>query len=693
MAAGTAFQVSAIFRAFDKMSTPIGQINSRLTRFTKNMKIAQATTVRASFGMTGSIRSIATGMIGASVAFAIWDKAVVGTIRRGAQLESILTQTGAKFGKLANVIPGSAAFSLLEKAALKAGLTTEFTAIQSAEALKVLAAAGLGVGQAIKTLPIITDFATAAGLELARATSISADAIGAFGGNIADLDPEQLKAKMAKINNIMVVTANTFNTSVEEMFEASTSGGRVLTRLIGASGFQFAALVGTIATGGIKAEKAGRGIRAAFLKLTSEGGQKALKRLGISLTKQNGEFKDIITIVNELRTGLGGVKNQAQKLKLGNQLFGRVGLVQMDILLGRAKGKLEDVTRTMEAQGDEVTRIAKLVRSTLNVQWTIFISKMEALGQIVFTKVAPALKGIVQFLSSMATSMATVPGPMLEMIGLMLQLAGVILAAKAAMFVLNLVLARSPLFFVASGLILLSKLFPEVGGKILEHRHLILFLTIAFVSLSKAMAIARIVTVGWGIAVAAYVSIVRTAGAVMLAWNVITNSLTLSQIALNIAMFLNPIGLIVLGVLALIAAFVALVVWFDEITTFFTENWFDLVMLLNPFTLFLAILGKIFPNTIGKILTKIKNMFLNIFGGIFSFFSNLFGGDDEVEVNKNSKIDVEHAGEIVASPSAVAFGSLEGKIDVNFNNKPDNVTISKPETEGDTGLVLSTSGS
>lgn len=691
----TTFKVAAIFEAFDKMSAPIRNINNRLNQFQKKMKVTQATVTKSAFGMAGSIRSIATGIIGASVAFAVWDKVIVGTIKRGAELEATLLRAGARFGKDQNVVLGTKAFQTLKDAVVEVGLTTEFTSRQAAAALDKLAAAGLKPKQAVETLRLIGDFATAAGLDMERAASISVDAIGAFGQNIQDLNPKQLKAKMNEINDIMVITANSFNTSVEQMFEASTKGGRVLTRLIQASGFEFAAFVGQVANTGLKAEVAGTGLRAGFIRMASGVPEvnKAMRKLGIRLTDNNGKMRGVADILEDVRTGMTKVKDESKKLALFQKLFGRVGINVMEALQSRTKEQFLATVREMENQRGEVKRIATEMRRSLIVQWTIFLSKMDALGQLIFDKISPGLKLVVKFLNQVAASLSGAANPLIQLITLIIQITIVTKAWAVVQFLFNKALAANPLFFIISALIILTTLYPEAASKILEFSDVIVVMTIAVAAARLGLLAYRFATTSAMVAGIAWRVALIAQNVALAAMPIIMAIVTAAQWAWNVALTANPIGIIIVAIGALIAALVALVVFFPEIVEFFTANWFDVLMLLNPFTAFLAILGKIFPDSIGKMLTKVKNMFTSVFSAIGDFIG--FGDDEqEIDVNKTSNVNFENAGRgITPSPAAVAAAEINGRILVDFNNKPADVTVSKPGTgSNDDGLILLGSG-
>lgn len=688
--------IAITLQAFDKMTAPLRIANSQINKMGIGLKKLQATTARTTVGATNGFKGLATGIIGASIAFAVWDKAILGTIRQGALLEDTLVRAGTKFGKVANVVPGTPGFKALEDAALQAGLTTEFTAVQSAAALDKLSQAGLSLKQSISTLPSVIDFATASGLDLVRATEISTQAIGAFGDDIRDFSPKDLKVRMDELQDIMVVTANTFSTSVEEMFEASTKGGRVLNRIIGASGFQFAALVGNIAQGGVQAEIAGRGLRAAFLKMTSGVPKvnKALRKIGVTLTDDTGKFKDVITIIAGLKKGLAGIKDEKDRLALQNIIFGRVGFVQMDTILARTEAQLRATTAAMAAQRGETRRIALLVRSTLLGVWIKFKSAMEGIGLIIFQRIKPGLKLMIRFFREVAVKVAASKDPLLIFAELLIKMTIVTKAWAVAQFILNKAFIQNPIFALISLLLILTTLYPDISAQILEFSDVILVLTIALTAynlVTRAHIFFTKTAIGTGIAFRAVLL------GQLLAQQLLTVGLaavTAAQWLWNAALTANPIGIVVVGIGLLIAAIVGLVVFWDEIIDLFTSDWFTASFLTDPFTAFLSFLSLIFPDVIGKMLSKIKGMFSSVFGAIGDFLN--FGDGDSAGIKLERTTDLNVNGDdvidnITPSPAAAAFGEFQGQLDINFNNLPDGVDIASP---GDlnSGLKISTSG-
>jgi TP901 family phage tail tape measure protein len=106
--------------------------------------------------------------------------------------------------------------------------------------------------------------------------------------------------------------------------------------------------------------------------------------------------------------------------------------------------------------------------------------------------------------------------------------------------------------------------------------------------------------------------------AVFYALNLVLQTFIGIMTAVNLVMALNPIGLIVLGVMALIAAFVGLVVYIDEISESF-ENMHPVIkFLLTPLHMMIKAI-KYIKDNIGVISTAYDKV------------SGFFGGDDEAD--------------------------------------------------------------
>ena len=172
------FSISAIFKGIDKISQPVNRMANRVKKFTQTAD-RQIKKLGNSFQGLGEIAKKATktvavvGIAGMTFGLAEASKAAVG-------FEQTMVNAAAKFGP--EIQKGTKDFQLLSEAARKTGKETEFTAVQSAQALNFLAMAGFNAKQSIAALPGVVDLATAAQVDLAMATDIATDTLGGLHG-------------------------------------------------------------------------------------------------------------------------------------------------------------------------------------------------------------------------------------------------------------------------------------------------------------------------------------------------------------------------------------------------------------------------------------------------------------------------------------------------------------------------------
>jgi TP901 family phage tail tape measure protein len=313
-------------------------------------------------------------------------------IQTGAEFEQTLVSAAAKFPE--GIKKGSEAFKQLEDTARKTGATTEFTASQAASGLNFLAMAGFNAEQSITALPAIVDLATAAQVDLATASDIATDSLGAFG--LATKDATQLGKNLARVNDVMAKTATSANTTMELMMETIKEGGPVATSA-GASLETFLALTGELANAGIKGSKAGTTLKNVFLKLSAPVGQasKLLKGMGVQTKDANGDLRDVVDILGDLDKGLAGL-GTAEKSGVLNAIFGKIPIAGVNVLLKSGSEKLREYRKTLEGASGAAGQMASVMRDTLQGRINSMNSAIEGLKITLFSLKNDAIAGVVE---------------------------------------------------------------------------------------------------------------------------------------------------------------------------------------------------------------------------------------------------------------------------------------------------------
>jgi TP901 family phage tail tape measure protein len=355
---GKRFQVSTIFKGIDQMSAPISRIQSNIASMTRSidrqMRKVQRGTDRVLGGMKAMGRSAL--VVGAIATAGLGQAAAAGI-----NFEQSIVNSSAKFGELAR--RGTKTFTDIEAAAQGIGSTTEFTATQAADALNFLAMAGFNADQAIAALPGVVDLATAAQLDLGSATDIATDTLGAFG--LESKDAAKQAANLARVNDVLAKTATTSNTSITQMFEAMRKGGPVATAA-GADIETVAAMIGTMANAGIKAELAGTAVANSFLNLSSPAStaQKVMQRLGIEVKNlATGDLKDMPDLIDELNKKTKNL-TKTQRLAALESIFGREGLAGTSKVVSQGGEALRLYRERLRGANGAAGDMAKTMRDT-----------------------------------------------------------------------------------------------------------------------------------------------------------------------------------------------------------------------------------------------------------------------------------------------------------------------------------------
>lgn len=472
-------QIDAVFRGIDRVSAPISRMQARVGRFTRKAEKGVRRVDRVTNKMAKGIARGAKIAGAAMLALGL----VLGTVgKTGIDFEQSITNAAVKFP--GEIRKGTAAFEALEKAALDVGSATEFSASEAASALNFLAMAGFDAEQAVGALPLVVDLATAANLDLATATDIATDTLGAF--NLASKDAIKNAKNLARVTDVLAKTAATANTTVEEMFEAVQQGGPVA-KAAGASIETFSALVGTLGNAGIKGAKAGTTLKNVFATLAGPTGQAAstLRKYGVSVRDlKTGDMRDVIDIIEDLNKGLAGL-GTGEKSEAIKKIFGKIPLAGVNVLLASGSDKLREYRKELENAGGAAADMAAVMRDTTGGSVKALKSAIEGVVIQIFKlggdrgvkglidKMTEWVRknqelivsGIGDFLDKITNNMETIVKWAKRIaigIGIFLALAGAVKVFIGVMTVLNLVMSANPISLIIIGVAALIVAFTAV---------------------------------------------------------------------------------------------------------------------------------------------------------------------------------------------------------------------------------------
>lgn len=385
-------QIEAIFKAVDRMSRPVTRMQNRIRRFSKAAKRNLQEVGRAADKVGRVMKTaIVAGIKAATVAVAGLGVAAGNVIKTGADFERTLVIAATKFP--GNVRRGTKAFEELEAAAIKAGKTTEFTASQSAEGLKLLGAAGLDVQQAIAVLPDVINLATVAEVELAEASDMAVKTLGAMG--LASDDAAENQRNLMRVMDVMNNTANSASQTLTDVFEAMRKAGPIATTFgqdietVGAS------IIG-MARAGFVGEEGGTAYRNMMLRLAAltPAARREIKKLGVQLLDTKGNLKDPIRLMGDLSEALEGL-GTGEKARRLDVIFGKKAIGPAVKLLEAGTEKLRGFEKAGREAAGSLTRSAEQIQDTTTGSMRKVMSAVEGVQISLFKLKDDAIKKVI----------------------------------------------------------------------------------------------------------------------------------------------------------------------------------------------------------------------------------------------------------------------------------------------------------
>jgi len=557
------FAVATIFRVIDRLSRPVNRMQRVVNRFTslgiRNFK--KLTRTVTSFSQ--KILAVGVALTTGALSYGLVDAA-----QKAISFDHSLTQLSAKLQGTAE--RGSKTFNELSAAAKKIGAETEFSTSQAAQGLNFLAMAGFDAQQSIASLPAVVDLATAAQVDLARATDIATNSLGAY--NMKSKDSAQLQKNLSHINDVYAATVTSSGTTIELMFETLLEAGPVA-QTAGLKIEKLAALIGKLADSGIKGEKGGTALKNIIVSLSAQTPKAAaeLKKLGVATKTTSGDLRDVFEIFDDL--------NQAfQKQELGtaeiteklNTIFGKIPLPAVNNLLKISSDELRKYQSYLENATGASKKMAAVMRDDLKGSIDSLLSAFEALQITLFALNNGAFK---KFIDQQVENLRWI----------------------------NKLIESN------------DKLATSISGNLLQTLlaalKIIGLLIFAFLSW-------KIAVLAFNIALSAFSAGILTAKFLLLTFKGILTALKIAQMAWNIAMSANPLGAVIAAIGLLILAGGLLMEYWDPISDFFKKLWDDI--------------GTIFATGIDFI-KKLLAPFSDLFSGISGLMRDFGWGNEEEE--------------------------------------------------------------
>jgi len=288
-----------VLTARDLASRGLGKVNRSFNKL-------DADTARGSKRMQASLAAAGKAM-GALVAGGVLVGGSFALANKAGEFEQGLAKVGAISRATA------ADMETLEKAAAKAGLTTQFSPKEATEGLAELAAQGFNATEATKALTPALDLAAGGQISVAESTEAMAAAVKVFG---LDLDKSGLAAdKLLTISNSTALKSKDLALALGTVGRGAIAAGQSIDEILPS--------IGLVKNTGVEASVAASSVSSALLFMGKNS--KAFKQIGVDVTDAQGKFKPFLDVVLETQAKLGGLADDKKTEKL-IKLFGRFGI-------------------------------------------------------------------------------------------------------------------------------------------------------------------------------------------------------------------------------------------------------------------------------------------------------------------------------------------------------------------------------
>lgn len=462
----------------------------------------------------------------------------VGMLSKAADFEAVMSKVKAI------TVSDDQAMQQLTATARELGQKTMFSATQAGEAMTYLGMAGWNSQQIMAGMPGLLDLAAASNTDLARTADIVSDDLTAFG----------LSAEHAgHMADVFAKTSTSTNTTVEMLGETMKYAAPVA-HAFGASLEETAALTGLMANSGIKASAAGTALRSGFLRLagTSAKSTKAIEEMGLSLseaTAQQEEAREALASLGIAMDDTNGPRkmgsivrdladktkdmSKEQRLATLATIFGTNAASAWVAVIDQGPDALDQLTKELENSDGAAAAMAETMQNNARGAMVRLQSATESVAISIGGTMLPTLAELGDSLANEAAYVSKVASEHPELTEAIIKTSfavmGMVIAYKAARAIYYSVVAAHAAY----------KLMME-SERVATMRNVI------------ASGIHRVSMIASSIAMYA------TAAA---------------QWALNAAMSANPIGLVIIAIVALIAAFVWLGTHFQAVSEFCTSMW------------------------------------------------------------------------------------------------------------------------
>ena len=280
----------------------------------------------------------------------------------------------------------------LEKTAREVGRTTNKSASEAADGLKLMGQAGWNVAESQTNLEKVVKLSSTGNIELSRATDLLVNGLATMGKTSEETD---------RYLDILAKTSNATNTDIEGLGDAFISvGGRFRTLNVDID--EGATALGVLATAGKTGSEAGKSLNAVLANLTAPTGRakKALDELGVSAFDSQGNFLGIEETLRLVENSMDGMTTEQKNMYI-SMIAGKEHTDTFTALMGGLDGTFESLTKEVKNADGSLDEMYKTITGDTKGSIENLKSSLEDLMISIYKGLQPTIEKIVGWIQKL----------------------------------------------------------------------------------------------------------------------------------------------------------------------------------------------------------------------------------------------------------------------------------------------------
>lgn len=293
----------------------------------------------------------------------------------------------------------------IENKAREMGKATSFSAADAADGLSYMALAGWDAQTSMESIEPVLRLAEAGAMDLALASDLVTDSMGALG-----LESEDLQGYLDKVAKTSTIS----NTSIQQLMEAILNvGGTAQTLKIPMS--ELNAYLGVLGDNGLKGALAGTKLNSILTRMTAQSSvaAKGWKSLGVEVFDADGQFRGLTTVLGETKEALAGMSEEEQQVAL-KAIVGTDNINAFKFMLESTTGTVQEYTDSIENSNGKLSELARIMKDNLGGDLEVLKSTFEETCLVLYKKMEPALRDIIEKVTEFVSSIGELNPELLE---------------------------------------------------------------------------------------------------------------------------------------------------------------------------------------------------------------------------------------------------------------------------------------